>query len=394
VPLEASAPKRLWILVANSALIAVFLAIAALLIRFAHVSASILVWPLGALMVPVLLQPVGLGKMCWLAGNEVSPQTELVVQQEPESDAGVELVESSSSSSSASSSSSPAVADEPPQSVALEKEPKEVAAIDVSGAAAMRVALLQVIRDVDFWVLFVVHMLAIGPSIAVQQSIAELCISRASYNSTFLLTPESFNSTFDSTVPVLTHAELPNSTTAALIPLYSVFSAFGRLFAGMMVDRFQHTATPVTLLFIPLSCITVAISVFSFANLDVLFPATALLAFGYGQVWLLMPLICSDDYGAEKLGVSWGLAAMAPAVASLASNALAGALDDHFSHETFVFVESSEPGADPVRHCVGDHCFQYAYVVFVGALLIGVAANAWLWFRRRKHQPPAAAGAR
>jgi MFS family permease len=330
MPMEPSATKRLWALYIIAFLVAVYVTVAAVLSRFAGVSNSVLVWPALVLLLPLVLLPVRVGRLVAFESDEQL------------------LHGGNSSSSSASASAYHGAAGQGP---------------------SRQYSLWEVLKHADFWLLFFVFFFAIGPGIMAQQNLPEIVISRADYNATVLAGDP------------IRQDELPgNATVGSLLPLFSVFSAFGRMFAGIMLDRFGD---PVRLMFIPLAFVALSMVTFAFTNLGGLFFAMPALGFGYGQVFALTPIILIDEFGAQSFGTSWGLLGTAPAFGALASNSLAGALDDKYEMDAHITVVSLGSGIH-VDHCVGMECYQYSFLVCVVSLVIATAINTWLFWRRRQ----------
>jgi MFS family permease len=330
MPIEPSATKRLWALYIIAFLVAVYVTVAAVLSRFAGVSPSVLVWPALVLLVPLVLLPVRAGRLVAFESDE-------------------ELLRGGTNSSSASAYHHHGG----------------------GGAPTRQFSLWEVLKRADFWLLFFVFLFAIGPGIMAQQNLPEIVISRADYNATVLAGQP------------IRQDELPgNATVGSLLPLFSVFSAFGRMFAGILLDRFGD---PVRLMFIPLAFVSLSMITFAFTNLGGLFFAMPALGFGYGQVFALTPIILIDEFGAQSFGTSWGLLGTAPAFGALISNSLAGALDDKYEAVAHITVASLGSGIH-VDHCIGMECYQYSFLVCVVSLAVATATNAWLFWRRRRRQ--------
>lgn len=335
MPMEPSATKRLWALYLIAFLVAIYVTVAAVLSRFAGVSPSILVWPALALLVPVFLLPVRAGRLVAFESDE-------------------ELLRGGGAASSSSSYHGGG-----------------------SSGVGRQFTMWEVVKHGDFWLLFFVFMFAIGPGIMAQQNLPEIIISRAEYSEAVLAGE-----------PIRQDALPGNATLGSLLPLFSVFSAFGRMFAGIMLDRFGN---PVRLMFIPLAFVSLSMITFAFTNLGGLFFAMPALGFGYGQVFALSPIILIDEFGAQSFGTSWGLLGTAPAFGALAANALAGALDDKYELDAHITVASVGSGVH-VDHCIGMECYQYSFLVCVVSLAVATGTNVWLFWRRRQRERRRAVG--
>ena len=337
VALERHSTQRLWGAFAVAGAMVAYVTLAALLTRLAQVRALYLVWPVLLLLVPVFLLPVRAGRLA-------TARTDADWLQEADS-----------------SVVDPHTGD------------------DDSEDEKRSFTIWQVLRNLDFWLLFAVFMLAIGPGIMAQQNLPELVLSRANYTDAVL------------------HGEhievddLPgNSSVGSLLPLFSVFGAIGRMFAGFMMDRFGQ---PVRLLFIPLASISLSMIVFAGVPIDGLFFAMPALGFGYGQVFALSPVILIEEFGTQNFGASWGLLGIAPALGALMANSIAGALNDKFVQDGAVQVVAVHSDA-AVSHCVGLACYLYTFITCIGSLLVAAGSNAWLWRRKQRRMQAATAYAR
>lgn len=339
VPLERFSTQRLWGAFAIAGAMVAYVTLAALLTRLAQVRALYLVWPVLILLVPVFLLPVSSGRLATVRTDADWLQ---------EADSGI---------------ADPHGGDDDADS---EDEKRSF-------------TIWQVLRNLDFWLLFACFMFAIGPGIMAQQNLPELVLSRADYTEAVL------------------HGEhievddLPgNTSVGSLLPLFSVFGAIGRMFAGFMMDRYGR---PVRLLFIPLASITLSMVVFSCVPIDGLFFAMPALGFGYGQVFALSPVILIEEFGTQNFGASWGLLGIAPALGALMANSIAGALNDKFVQDASVQVVAVHSDA-VVSHCVGLDCYLYTFITCVFSLLLATGSNAWLWRRKQRRMQAATAYAR
>jgi MFS family permease len=338
VPLERHSSVRLWGAYGIAGVLVAYVTLSAVLTRAAGVGASQLVWPVFVLLLPVFLLSVRAGRPFSLDTDE-----ELLSAKD------TELAE---------------------HTISLPPLPP-------TGADGF--TIWQVLRNADFWLLFAMFMLAVGPGIMAQQNLPELVLSRANYTEAVL---------GGARIEV---DDLPgNTSVASLLPLFSVFGAVGRMFAGFMMDRYGE---PVRLLFIPLTSIIVSMVAFAFSPIDGFYFAMPALGFGYGQVFALSPVILIEEFGTANFGASWGLIGIAPALGALAANSVAGALNDMFTKDSAVLVVAVDSD-DTVAHCVGQQCYAWAFGACVLSLALALGANGALWLRRRRRaQGTTSAGA-
>jgi len=133
--------------------------------------------------------------------------------------------------------------------------------------------------------------------------------------------------------------------------LISIFNAAGRIVVGFIADKFAHKI-PRTAFLLVCIALTFASDVALIFSTPMMLPYTsAVIGFSYGGLFCLGPAIISLLFGVAHFGFNWGLTSVAPALGSLALNAIASALYDQN-------IDSSDS-----RKCLGRECYSLTFLV-------------------------------
>lgn len=77
---------------------------------------------------------------------------------------------------------------------------------------------------------------------------------------------------------------------------------------------------------------------------------TVLIGFNFGGMFAIAPVLVAEQFGHRHFGTNWGCTVLAPAIGSIAFNALFGIV---YEHET----------AEGCDNCIGYGCYQVCFCV-------------------------------
>lgn len=164
-----------------------------------------------------------------------------------------------------------------------------------------------------------------------------------------------FSNTIGSTHEALGD-DVPLPKVGTLLIVFSACSATGRAVWGVISDFFYTDRALVlgcTMLTMGIGHLTV-----------VLFPtqlllATIVIGFSFGGMFAIAPVITSEQFGNKHFGTNWGCVVFAPALGSIAYNALYGYL-----YELSLPIGCSQ--------CFGISCFKRTFIITSASCFVGV----------------------
>jgi MFS family permease len=131
-------------------------------------------------------------------------------------------------------------------------------------------------------------------------------------------------------------------------------------------------------------CLVIASLIFSVAqicalnisNPNLLGFVSGLSGLGYGFLFGVFPSIVAESFGIHGLSQNWGFMTLSPVISGNVFNLFYGMIYDQHS--------IIEPGGE--RSCLeGLDCYRAAYVVTLGACILGLAVTLWV-IRRQQIQ--------
>ncbi len=151
--------------------------------------------------------------------------------------------------------------------------------------------LPQCMRRVEFWMLFIIASCGIGTGVTVVNNLSDIVQSRESV--------EEFESYESSRLPH--HKEI-----AALVALFSIFNATGRLSAGYFSDML-HSAHKSRAWLLLLASIIMggAQLTLAWAGLDLLYMVVVLVGLSEGTFFAIVPTICLELFSIDNFGANW-----------------------------------------------------------------------------------------
>ncbi|KAF5476923.1 hypothetical protein F2P56_003612 [Juglans regia] len=206
--------------------------------------------------------------------------------------------------------------------------------------------LLQAMRTVNFWLLFIAMICGMGSGLATINNMSQI--------------GESLSYT---TVEI-------NS----LVSLWSIWNFLGRFGAGYVSDYLLHTrglARPL-LMAITLATMTVGHIVIASGFPGNLYIGSILVGICYGSQWSLMPTITSDIYGVGHMGTIFNTIAIASPVGSYI-----------FSVRLIGYIYDKEASGEDDT-CYGTRCFMLSFLIMASVALFGFLVAVALFFRTKR----------
>lgn len=207
--------------------------------------------------------------------------------------------------------------------------------------------LLQALRTVDFWILFLAMACGMGSGLATVNNLSQVGGS-------------------------LGYASLETNT---LVSLCNIWIFLGRFGAGYISDYFIHMKGWARSLFmaITLAGMSIGYVVIASGLPGALYAGSILVGVCYGSQWSLMPTIASEIFGVRHMGTIFNTITIASPVGSfLFSVGVVGYKYDK---------EASREG----NMCIGFHCFMLSFLIMACATLLGSSAAMGLFFRTRSY---------
>ncbi|KAI3521718.1 hypothetical protein L1887_11190 [Cichorium endivia] len=203
--------------------------------------------------------------------------------------------------------------------------------------------LVQAMSTVNFWLLFLAMICAMGSGLATINNITQI--------------GESLN-----------YSKIEINT---MVSLWSIWNFLGRIGGGFVSDLILHRYGWGRPLFISL---TLAVMVAGHLVIGLggsLYLGSVIVGICYGSQWSLMPTITSEIFGVKHMGTIFNTIAAANPVGSyIFSVRVIGSIYDK---------ETEEGGIS----CFGAHCFMVSFFVFAGVCGFGFFVSLVLFFRTK-----------
>ena len=206
--------------------------------------------------------------------------------------------------------------------------------------------LLQALRTINFWLLFIAMVCGMGSGVAVVNNLSQI--------------GKSLN---------YTAVEVNN-----LVTLWSICSFVGRIGVGYLSDYLLHTRgwTRPLLMAISLAAMTTSHIVFASNLPGILYIVSILVSLCYGSLWSLMPTITSEIFGVRHLGTIFNAIGLACPVGSYI-----------FSVRVIGYIYDTHAAGED-HSCFGTHCFLLSFLIMAFLALLGCLAAIALFFRTRQ----------
>lgn len=209
--------------------------------------------------------------------------------------------------------------------------------------------LLQAMRGLDFWLLFVAMACGMGSGIATVNNISQIGGS-------------------------LNYTPVEIST---LISLWSIWNFLGRFSAGRLSDYFLKSRGHPRPIFISATLAAMSVGHLTIASAlpGALYVGSVMVGICYGSQWSLMPTITSELFGMTHLGTIFNTISIASPLGSY-----------FLSVEVFGYLfdkaeEEEEASSDA---CTGPQCFRLSFIIIAAVALLGSVFALLLFFHTRQ----------
>ncbi|CAA0836083.1 Nodulin-like / Major Facilitator Superfamily protein [Striga hermonthica] len=206
--------------------------------------------------------------------------------------------------------------------------------------------LLQAMRTVNFWFLFITTACSFGSGLATVNNISQIGES-------------------------LGYTSLEINT---LVSLWSIWNFLGRFGAGFISDYFLHVKGCPRPLFIVITlaamCIGHVMIGLGFPNS--LYAGSVLVGVSYGSQWSLMPTIASELFGKVHLGTIFN------------TITIAGPIGSYILSVKVVGYIYDKEVPEYEEMCIGTRCFMSSFFIMAAVTFGGSLVGLGLLFRTRK----------
>lgn len=242
--------------------------------------------------------------------------------------------------------------------IAAESEPKEAAAVEeeednVEGEEVKRRPVIgeehtipEVLRSLDFWILFVSFLCGVGTGLAVMNNMGQIGLA------------------------------LGYADVSIFVSLTSIWGFFGRIVSGMVSEYFIRRAATPRPLWNAASQILMAVGyvLMAIAMPGSLYIGSIVVGICYGIRLAVTVPTASELFGLKYYGLIYNILILnLPLGSFLFSGLLAGLLYDMEATAT----------AGGGNTCVGAHCYRLVFVVMAIACVIGFGLDILLSFRTK-----------
>ncbi|KAK1422322.1 hypothetical protein QVD17_25358 [Tagetes erecta] len=203
--------------------------------------------------------------------------------------------------------------------------------------------LLQAMQTVDFWLLFLAMVCALGSGLATVNNITQ--------------TGESLN--------------YSTNEINAMVSLWSIWNFLGRFGGGFVSDFFLHKYGGGRPLFISVTQLAMVAGYLIIGYSGNLYIGSVIVGVCYGSQWSLMPTITSEIFGVKHMGTIFNTIAAANPIGSYI-----------FSVQVIGKIYDQEAEAKD-GSCHGLHCFMLSYFIFAAVCGFGVVVSLVLFLRTR-----------
>ena len=204
--------------------------------------------------------------------------------------------------------------------------------------------LIQALRTVNFWLLFLAMACGMGSGLATVNNISQ----------------------------VGTALGYTVAQTSGLVSLWSIWNFLGRFGGGFVSDLFLQLGGWARPLFMAITLAIMAMGhgIIGSGLVGSLYVGSVLVGICYGCQWSLMPTITSEIFGVMHMGTIFNVVAVASPVGSyLLSVKVIGEIYDREAHGE--------------KTCVGAHCFRLSFLIMACVAALGAIASLGLFFRTR-----------
>eukprot|EP00042_Codosiga_hollandica_P043484 m.412138 g.412138 ORF g.412138 m.412138 type:complete len:536 (-) comp56564_c0_seq2:231-1838(-) len=222
------------------------------------------------------------------------------------------------------------------------------------------------VRSVNYWLLFFITACGIGTGITVVNNLSDILVSRDALNS------PSYGAMSD----IPNHKEVD-----ALVALFSIFNALGRLGAGYFSDALHsHKYTRAWILVFGSVVMCAAQLGVAWASLDILYLIIILVGVAEGAFFSTIPTICLELFSIKHFGANWsfltvGSAGLSVLLGSFVAGLLSDRVGDTATHSRTI---------DGTEYCFGNSCYFSTFLITAGVCVLGLAASIVL---TRRLQP-------
>ncbi|XP_047970046.1 protein NUCLEAR FUSION DEFECTIVE 4-like [Salvia hispanica] len=205
--------------------------------------------------------------------------------------------------------------------------------------------LVQALRTLSFWLLFVAMLCGMGSGLATINNISQIGES-------------------------LGYTAVERST---LVSLWSIWNFLGRVGAGLMSDTFLHKKGYSRPLFmtVTLAAMTAGHVIIGSGFPGNLYVGSVLVGICYGSQWSLMPTITSEIFGVRHMGTIFNTIAIASPLGSYI-----------FSVRLIGYIYDRNAGDE--SSCSGTHCFMSSFFAMAVVSLFGSLVALGLFVKTRK----------
>lgn len=206
--------------------------------------------------------------------------------------------------------------------------------------------LLQAMRSVDFWLLFLAMICGMGSGISTINNIRQIGES-------------------------LRYSSIEINS---LLALWSIWNFIGRFGGGYVSDLLLHKkGWPRPLLMATtLGTMTIGHLIIASGFQGNLYPGSIIVGICYGSQWSLMPTITSELFGIKHMGTIYNTISIASPMGSyIFSVRLIGYIYDH--------TITGEGNT-----CYGPHCFRLSFVIIASVAFLGFLVSCVLVFRTKR----------
>ncbi|KAG6391728.1 hypothetical protein SASPL_149486 [Salvia splendens] len=205
--------------------------------------------------------------------------------------------------------------------------------------------LMQALRTLSFWLLFVAMLCGMGSGLATINNISQIGES-------------------------LGYTAVERST---LVSLWSIWNFLGRVGAGLMSDTFLHKKGYPRPLFmtVTLAAMTAGHVIIGSGFPGNLYVGSVVVGICYGSQWSLMPTITSEIFGVRHMGTIFNTIAIASPMGSYI-----------FSVRVIGYIYDRNAGDE--SSCSGTQCFMSSFFAMAVVSLFGALVALGLFVKTRK----------
>ncbi|MED6173041.1 hypothetical protein PIB30_055597 [Stylosanthes scabra] len=204
----------------------------------------------------------------------------------------------------------------------------------------------EVLRSVDFWILFLSFLCGVGTGMAVQNNMGQIGLA------------------------------LGYTDVSIFVSLTSIWGFFGRIVSGSVSEHFIRKAATPRLLWNAASQILMAVGyiLLAMAMPGSLYIGSTVVGICYGVRMAITVPAASELFGLKYYGLIYNILILnLPLGSFLFSGLLAGILYDMEATTT----------AGGGNTCVGGHCYRLVFIVMTAACVIGFFLDIWMSFRTK-----------